>query len=211
MQAPSSIGSALLWGYVIGKMPVYTPFLQFLKQLWKPKGHLILLLHGNGFFTAKFNLEEDLIAVLEGGPWTMAHRPFIIKKWSPDLRMEQERLTSIPVWVRLPNLPIHLWDIECLGRIGSLIGKPLFMDSATERCSRGTYARICVKVEANKPLPDKVLVDVAPGRRESFKVDYDWKHVVNTAKPLAMTKNDVARDPVDLRILRSSPSPNLAS
>ncbi|KAK1314811.1 hypothetical protein QJS10_CPA06g01720 [Acorus calamus] len=156
-------------------MPVYTPFLQFLRNLWKPKGAITLLLHGNGFFTVKFGSEEDLLAVLEGGPWTMAHRPFIIKKWSPDLRMEQERLTSIPVWVRLPNLPMHLWDSESLGRIGSLLGNPLFMDTATERGSRGTYARICVEVEATTKLPDSVLVDVAPGLRERFKVDYDWK------------------------------------
>ncbi|KAK1273191.1 hypothetical protein QJS04_geneDACA015202 [Acorus gramineus] len=87
--------------------------------------------------------------------------------------MEQERLSSIPVWVRLPNLPLHLWEEDCLSRIGSTIGVPLYADSATLQCRRAAYARICVEVQASKALPDSFLVDIAPGRRETFKVDYD--------------------------------------
>ncbi|KAK1278394.1 hypothetical protein QJS04_geneDACA016571 [Acorus gramineus] len=164
-------------GYIIGKAPVYTPFLQFLKTKWNPKGEMRLLLHGNGFFTVKFSLVEDMNSVLEGGLWTMDHRPFIIRKWSPEVRMEQERLSSIPIWVRLPNLPLHLWEEDSLSRIGSTIGVPLYVDSATLRCTRASYARICVEVQASKVLPDSVLVEVSPGHRESFKLDYDWKPI----------------------------------
>ncbi|KAK1282000.1 hypothetical protein QJS10_CPB22g00321 [Acorus calamus] len=41
--------------------------------------------------------EEDLLAFLEGGPWTMANRPFVLHRWSPSSRMDQEQLTSIPI------------------------------------------------------------------------------------------------------------------
>ncbi|KAK1283222.1 hypothetical protein QJS10_CPB21g01804 [Acorus calamus] len=162
-------------GYIIGKTPVYIPFVQFLRKLWKPKGDFSLLLHGNGFFTVKFNLAEDCNSILEGGPWTMEHRPFILKKWSPDVRMEQERLSSIPIWARIPNLPLHLWNSDCLSRIGNLIGTPLFMDSSTLRCSRTTFARLCIEVEAAKSLPDSIFVEISPGLKEQFRVEYDWK------------------------------------
>ncbi|KAK1310311.1 Potassium channel KOR2 [Acorus calamus] len=122
-----------------------------------------------------FDQAEDVSAVLEGGPWTMDYRPFLLRKWSPEVRMEQERLSSIPIWIRLPNLPLHLWEEDCLSRIGSLFGVPLYADSATMRCSRASYARICVEVQATKAFPDSILVDIAPGVRESFKVEYDWK------------------------------------
>ncbi|KAK1256906.1 hypothetical protein QJS04_geneDACA024128 [Acorus gramineus] len=164
-------------GYIIGKIPVYTPFLSFLKKKWKPKGDFQLLLHGNGFFTVKFDLVEDFNVVLEGGPWTMDHRPFIVQKWTPEARMEQERLTSIPLWIRLPNLPLHLWEADCLSRIGSTIGVPLYADSATLCYKRASYARICVEVQASKALPESVLVELAPGNRETFKVEYDWKPI----------------------------------
>ncbi|KAK1277773.1 hypothetical protein QJS04_geneDACA022161 [Acorus gramineus] len=174
--------NTLIWeqavvGYIIGKTPVYTPFLQFLKIKWNPEGEMKLLLHGNGFFTVKFSLAEDMNSVLEGGPWSMDHRPFIIRKWSPEVRMEQERLSSIPLWVRLPNLPLHLWEEDSLSRIGSTIGVPLYANSATLRCTRASYARICVEVQASKILPGSVLVEVSPGHRETFKIDYDWKSI----------------------------------
>ncbi|KAK1326815.1 hypothetical protein QJS10_CPA01g01647 [Acorus calamus] len=78
-----------LVGYIIGTKPVYTPFLQFLHRLWKPKGDFKLLLKGNGFFLVKFFLKEDMQSVLEGGPWTMNNRPFILRQWSPEVKMEQ--------------------------------------------------------------------------------------------------------------------------
>ncbi|KAK1294881.1 hypothetical protein QJS10_CPA16g00368 [Acorus calamus] len=161
--------------YIIGKLPVLIPFFQVLKKLCNLKGEFHLLLNGNGFFTVKFDLIEDLNSIFEGGPWTMDHRPFILRKWSPQVRMEQERLSSIPIWLRLPNHPLQQWDEDCLNRIGSLLRVPLYVDSATLWCSQASYARICMEVQASTLLLDSVLVEVAPGVRESFMVDYDWK------------------------------------
>ncbi|KAK1272250.1 hypothetical protein QJS04_geneDACA014657 [Acorus gramineus] len=160
-------------GYIIVKDSGLLPVCLFLRKLWKSKGDFSLLLHANGFFIVRFDLAEDCNLILEGGPWTMEHRPFILKKWSPDVRMEQERLSSIPIWARIPNLPLHLWNSDCLSHIGSLIETPLFMDSATLRCSKTTFARLCI--EASKLLPDTITVETSPGFKERFRVEYDWK------------------------------------
>ncbi|KAK1326732.1 hypothetical protein QJS10_CPA01g01485 [Acorus calamus] len=165
------------WGSLFQTLPsAATPsWSGSLRKLWNPKGEMKIHLHGNGFFTVKFDLVEDVTGVLEGGPWTVDHQPFILRKCSPFVRMEQERLSSIPVWVRLSNLPLHLWEEDSLSRIGSIIGVPLYADSTTMKCSRASYARICVEVEVSQVLPDSILVDITPGVRETFKVDYDWK------------------------------------
>ncbi|KAK1307676.1 hypothetical protein QJS10_CPA09g00955 [Acorus calamus] len=89
--------------------------------------------------------------------------------------MEQERLTSIPIWVKFPNLPLHFWTKECLGKIASSVGTPLFMDAATQMVTRITYARVCVEVSAKMVLPDVVVIEMAAGGRESFPIVYDWK------------------------------------
>ncbi|KAK1261263.1 hypothetical protein QJS04_geneDACA018017 [Acorus gramineus] len=137
---------------------MHIPFLQFLQRLWKLKGEFKLLLQGNGFFLVQFNLAEEMTKVLEGGPWTMANRPFIIQKWSPEIRLEQAKLTTIPIWVKFPNLPLHLWTPSALGRVASLIGTPPFLDTATRMHTRISYARICVEIQAGDPLPDWVCV-----------------------------------------------------
>ncbi|KAK1292578.1 hypothetical protein QJS10_CPB17g00529 [Acorus calamus] len=165
----------ILVGYVWGKSPVFTPFLQFLKKLWKPKGEIILHLQGNGFFMINFSLEEDLTNVLEGGPWTMDNRPFVIQKWSRNTKMELERLKSIPIWIKFPNLPLHFWSRTCIGKIASLIGTPLYMDTPTAARSRIAFARVCVEIEAGEELPDEVFVQIRNGDREAIRVTYDWK------------------------------------
>ncbi|KAK1295828.1 hypothetical protein QJS10_CPB15g01770 [Acorus calamus] len=165
----------ILVGYVWGKSPVFTPFLQFLKKLWKPKGEIILHLQGNGFFMINFSLEEDLTNVLEGGPWTMDNRPFVIQKWSRNTKMELERLKSIPIWIKFPNLPLHFWSRTCIGKIASLIGTPLYMDTPTAARSRTAFARVCVEIEAGEELPDEVFVQIRNGDREAIRVTYDWK------------------------------------
>ncbi|KAK1287320.1 hypothetical protein QJS10_CPB19g00461 [Acorus calamus] len=62
----------------------------------------------------------------------------------------------------------------CLGRIASLIGIPLYLDSpALKTCT--AYARVCVEVEAGTELPDEVFVEVRNGDREAIRIMYDWK------------------------------------
>ncbi|KAK1297672.1 hypothetical protein QJS10_CPB15g01199 [Acorus calamus] len=165
-------GKAMV-GYVIGKILVYTPFLAFLKRLWK-------LRRFSASSSRKWLFHSQLLPrggseVLEGGPWTMDNRPFVLKKWSPSVRMEQERLTSIPIWVKFPNLPLHFWSKECLGKIASTVGTPLFMDSTTQRATRISYARVCVEVLADQPLPDSVTIESTIDGYEVFPIVYDWK------------------------------------
>ncbi|KAK1270522.1 hypothetical protein QJS04_geneDACA004225 [Acorus gramineus] len=167
-------------GYIIGISPAYTSFVQFLKGLWNPKGDFKVLLKGNGFFLVQFNLEEDMLAVLEGGPWTMSNRPFIIRKWMMESRMEQSQLTSISVWIRLPNLPLHLWTPTGIGKVTSAIGTPLFMDTATCMQTHISYATVCVEIEAGQPLCDSISV-IHNGEVEHYHVQYEWKPIACSA------------------------------
>ncbi|KAK1283257.1 hypothetical protein QJS10_CPB21g00761 [Acorus calamus] len=43
------------------------------------------------------------------------------------------------------------------------------------RGTRISYARVCVEIEAGKPLPDSIVVNSKIGGRQEYKVVYDWK------------------------------------
>lgn len=62
----------------------------------------------------------------------------------------------MPVWVRLPNLPLPYWHHIVLEDIGNLLGR--FIKSDNERHDKGlfTYARICVEIDLNKGLPERI-------------------------------------------------------
>jgi hypothetical protein len=79
-----------------------------------------------------------------------------------------EQPSHIPAWVRLHNLPLELWNQECLSRIASTIGKPLNVDQATAKTSRqpgllqtkSTSARVCIKISDEHDLPEDVRITV---------------------------------------------------
>lgn len=78
----------------------------------------------------------------------------------------------MPVWVRLPNLPLPFWHHQVLEDIGNLLGR--FIKSDSERKEQGlfTYARICLEIYLSKGLPDRLQL-----KHESFywiqSLDYE--------------------------------------
>ncbi|KAK1279307.1 hypothetical protein QJS04_geneDACA023007 [Acorus gramineus] len=58
----------ILVGYVWGKSPVYTPFLQFIKKLCKSKAEIKLSLQGNGFFMARVPLTFSTSTLSKDSP-----------------------------------------------------------------------------------------------------------------------------------------------
>lgn len=65
----------------------------------------------------------------------------------------------MPVWVRLHNLPLHLWHSKALIAIGNTLGRMLKIDK--ERHIKGifTFARICVEVDLSRGLPEGIILN----------------------------------------------------
>nr|GEW91953.1 RNA-directed DNA polymerase, eukaryota, reverse transcriptase zinc-binding domain protein [Tanacetum cinerariifolium] len=71
---------------------------------------------------------------------------------------------KLPLWVKLKNLSLEAWSIKGLSTIASRIVTPLIMDQITSNmCKVGTervgFARVLIKVEASKGLPDTVEIE----------------------------------------------------
>lgn len=65
---------------------------------------------------------------------------------------------ATPIWVRFPNLPIHMRHPTFLEELGNLLG--CFIKIDLERIMKGihTFTHICVKVVLNEGLSDKILL-----------------------------------------------------
>ncbi|XP_058783013.1 uncharacterized protein LOC131657658 [Vicia villosa] len=95
-------------------------------------------------------------AVLMKGPYTLRNIPLMLKEWKPDFNLKRDMLRTIPLWVKLPKLPLHLWGAKSLSKIGSALGVPLVIDECT----------------ANKL--ENAIKD-CEGRRLMQPVEYEWK------------------------------------
>ena len=70
----------------------------------------------------------------------------------------EEIPSRVPVWVRLPRLPLEFWREDILHSISLLLGKPVGPAPQTQDRKVISYARICVEVDLNNPLPDSIEI-----------------------------------------------------
>ena len=129
-----------------------------LNALWKLATRMDYVNLGNDYFLIKFYCSDDYDKVLCGGPWFIGEHFLAIKPWEPYFRASGDNLSSVAVWVRFSELPIEFYDIEVLKEIGSAIGPVLRIDSYTAAGSRGSYARLCIQIDLDKPLIKSIRI-----------------------------------------------------
>ena len=129
-----------------------------LNTLWKPATRMDCVNLGNDYFLIKFYFSDDYDKVLRGSPWFIGDHFLAIKPWEPYFKASGENLSSVAVWVRFPELPIKFYDLEVLKEIGSAIGPILRIDSYTATGSRGSYARLCIQIDLEKPLINSIRI-----------------------------------------------------
>lgn len=91
--------------YVMGADPTIVALEGFISTHWnfalKPK----IFYHNDGYFVVRFNCVENTDEVLYSGPYTINNKPIIVKLWSANFDFQAEVLQTVPIWVKLPNLP----------------------------------------------------------------------------------------------------------
>ncbi|GJX32937.1 hypothetical protein Tco_0242792 [Tanacetum coccineum] len=81
----------------------------------------------DGFFFFKFASISGVEQVLEQRPWLIRNTPLILQKWTPNMSFTKDKVTKVPVWVKMHRVPTVAYSEDGLSLIGSQIGK-LIMD-----------------------------------------------------------------------------------
>lgn len=153
--------------------------------MWNKFGLKQILNNENGTFVFKFNNAQGLQTVIESGPWIVNNKPMVVQKWSTSINMNTTEPTTLPIWIKLTNLPLEAWSTKGLSALASRIGKPLIMDAMTTKmCTQGVgrlgYARVLVEADVSKGLNDYIDV-LYQSKEDNMKfmkkvhVIYDWK------------------------------------
>lgn len=98
-----------LVGYYVGKKLPFKMTEAALKHAW---GHHLFEVLANdvGFFFFHIPDANFRRKILDGGPLTVGKVPLILQQWHPMLELKRGQHSSIPVWVRLRNIPLSLWS-----------------------------------------------------------------------------------------------------
>jgi hypothetical protein len=132
----------------------------WLEANWRKliKGQLSAAFCGKGFFAFLFEKKEDRDLIFHSGPYFMGARGMYLNKWTPDFSPENDIPSAVPVWVRLPFLPLHCWNDETIRNIGNTLGK--FIDRSEPKDGLQACARLCVEVDLEKGLPEAIQLNL---------------------------------------------------
>lgn len=104
-------------------------------------------------------MKGDCDRILDGH-WHFDSRIMILIRWKEKAGLERDLLSSVPLWISFPALPLRLWSQQII-KAASLVGRPLYMDRATTRGERLAYARCFVEVAATQAMPCKIILENA--------------------------------------------------
>lgn len=139
-----------------GLWPCTTDLYQWVHSNWT--NNCKVLFCSKGFFIVVFVCDEDYQKVLTEGPWFWDLAGLFLTPWFLDFDPSTAVITKLPIWVRLPNLPMHLWHFAVFRGIDNSLG--CFLDTDTSRGEKGiyTFARICAEIDISKGLPDQIIL-----------------------------------------------------
>ncbi|CAA7036131.1 unnamed protein product [Microthlaspi erraticum] len=127
--------------------------------MWKPKGAMYVMDLPRHFFMIRFELEDEYMETLTGGPWKAFGSYLMVQVWSPCFDPLKSEIETTPDWVRLSNIPVNFYHKAILMGIAKGIGTPVKVDDTTLNFERARFARICVEVNLKKPLKGTVVIN----------------------------------------------------
>lgn len=81
-----------------------------------------------------------------------------LQLWTPTCNLEEE-ISIVLVWVTLLELPWHYYSMEVLSALLSLIGKALYLDSASIQKTWRSFMKVRVQMDITKERPQHVWLD----------------------------------------------------
>ncbi|KAJ4965366.1 hypothetical protein NE237_017215 [Protea cynaroides] len=140
--------------FFMGQRPSFGYVRHFLSKQWQRflTGSMEVFLLTNGGFAFEFSNSDDRDKVVEKGRFLVGGKSIFIRRWVRNLHSGSLGLKNMPIWVSFPELPLHLWGIESLNAICSVLRKPVYADHMTSLKSRKAFAR---RVSANPEFNPK--------------------------------------------------------
>jgi len=153
------------WGFCLvglfaGKFPGWAAVGK-LKEEWRV--NCTQWRHRSGWLVFKFQSDEDRLKVLNGGPYFAYGSNLMLKILPSCFRFEGVDISSVPIWIQLPGLPLDCWNARALSKIVSKVGKPITTDKLTRTKERLSFARVLVEVDVSTEVVTDVEIRLPTG------------------------------------------------
>lgn len=165
-EASSEFSSCGVICRFMGLWPSLPDLNQWTSTHWEPLilGTVHIFPMAKGFFVAKFENVEYRNLILCNSYFTWEnHFMLVVKPWSLNFSPTSESFDKIPILVRLPYLPLHLWVDTLLEVVGKALGIFLMVDELSDDMMQSIYACILVEMDISKGLQEMIRFEHSGG------------------------------------------------
>ena len=118
--------------------------------------------HRKGWIIFSFTNTKDMELVRENGPHSIFGIPLVLEPTPEDFDLKRKMKVNVPIWIRLPDLPLSLWNNSAIGKIASSVGTPVMVDECTILRDTLDGARVQVVINVLDE-PRKNIEIILPG------------------------------------------------
>ncbi|XP_024043093.1 uncharacterized protein LOC112099835 [Citrus clementina] len=158
---------------LLGRTIGYRTLCTRLNAMWKTTMTYSVIDLENNYFLVRFRSATDVVNALTKGPWIIMGHYLMVQPWTLSFDAKTTDIEQVNVWIRLPELAVHLYNRKVLQKLGELVGTVMKIDSNTASSARGRFARIAVRLSLAKPLVSQFVLD---GKVQ--KVEYEGLPVI---------------------------------
>nr|GEX72094.1 hypothetical protein [Tanacetum cinerariifolium] len=141
LAAQSNFANSLV-GFFVGKNLAFQLVQNYVTNTWSKFGFQKVMRDDDDVYYFKFTSKTGLKQVLEKRQWLIRNQPLILTKWSPNITLSKDKVTKVPVWVKIHKVPIVAYSKDGLSLIAIQIGKPIMLDAFTSVMCAEPWGRI---------------------------------------------------------------------
>ncbi|KAL1188288.1 hypothetical protein V5N11_012487 [Cardamine amara subsp. amara] len=125
--------------------------------------------------TVKFRIRNvsARLRALRRGMWNICEIPMVVSKWSPIVEEAQPAVKSMPLWVKILNVPHSMFTWKGISFLASPVGTPLRLHPETELVTNFDEAKVFVEVDLTKELPQSYFFNIK-GSEVNVTFEYPW-------------------------------------
>lgn len=131
-----------------------------LGQAWCPMRGVDCKGLGDNIFLFTFHQSSGKRKALEEGPWLFDNDALVMEDFDACKRIEEYEFGTIPIWVRLFNIPLGLMSRQTGEAIGKKIGEAVEVDVGEDGMAVGQFMRVNVRIRVDGPLMRGLTLDL---------------------------------------------------
>jgi hypothetical protein len=163
-------------GKLLSEKPAMTEALKnSVGKVWCPLKGVSCKDLGENTFRFTFHQASGKRKALEEGPWMFDGDALIMEDFDASKTTDEYEFASVPIWIRVANLPLGKLDKDTGETIGNKVGEFIEVELGEDGMAKGKVLRVKVRLNIKKPLMRGVLVQIGEEKTERWcPLEYEF-------------------------------------